>query len=135
MKYIRKSNKDIGLINDLYFDESAYQNDIAEQFSCDQSTVSRVVNNVYLPYDQKMAIKLKLCISNIAPLKNESKQAKTLRKKRELLHSNKLTWKQVSNIRDQYFIQYKTQVELAKNFGVNQSTISKIVRGANWKRA
>lgn len=50
------------------------------------------------------------------------------------LHANaKLTNKEVQKIKQQYINKWFTQAELAKDYGVSQTAISKIVRGETYK--
>jgi len=51
-----------------------------------------------------------------------------------VLHANaKLTSKEVQKIKQQYINKWFTQAELAKDYGVSQTAISKIVRGETYK--
>ena len=51
----------------------------------------------------------------------------------ERVHTAVLTAEQVREIRARYVHENVTQYELAKQYGVAQTTISAAVRGANWK--
>lgn len=51
----------------------------------------------------------------------------------ELSHSAKLTLPQVEEIRGRYAAGER-QVSLAADFGVRQTTISRIIRGDSWKK-
>ncbi len=51
----------------------------------------------------------------------------------ERCHLSKLTTKKVAEIRRLYFVENKSQDEIAKMFGVWQTNVSSIVRGCTWK--
>lgn len=120
-------------INKLYWEDGYSQYKIADMFDCNQSHISRIVRGIACSYHCMLTDKLAKLKSNIKPLKHEAVQAKTMRAKRHRLHSTKLTWAKVVRIRKMYFSGKITQKELAKKFGLNQSTISRIISGDKWK--
>lgn len=120
-------------INQLYWEEGYDQADIADMFGCTQTHISRIVRGIACSYHCSFIRKIKRLNNNIIPNKNEKPQARTLRARRQNLHSTKLNWDKVSQIRELYFHNRKTQQELASMFGVNQSTISKLIQGRTWK--
>lgn len=50
----------------------------------------------------------------------------------QLNHNSKLSASQVQEIRRRYHFSTATQMELAREFGVSQPAISKIVRGVSY---
>jgi len=120
-------------IYEMYWDENWEQPILSEIFNVDQGHISRIVNNKAFPYQRLLFDKKNKMEKTIIPSPTEPKQAKVLRAKREKLRCTKLTWKKVEQIRTDYFSGRTTQKKLAKKFGVNQSTITELVRGITWK--
>lgn len=121
-------------INRLYWEEGHHQHDLAEMYGVSQSHISRIVNSIACSYHCLITNKIRRLEENIVPSKDEHKNAKTLRAKRETLHSTKLSWEKVSRMRKLYFTGRYTEMELAVLFGVNQSTVSLAIQGKNWKK-
>src|ERR1700686_338805 len=120
-------------MNELFWD-GIFQPDIAKLYDCDQSHVSRIVNDIARGRHHMLFNKLIKLNGNIKPLLHEPLQAKTLRAKRGKLHTTKLTWNKVVRIRELYFSGKMTQKELSIMFGVHQSTICRIIAGTKWKQ-
>lgn len=106
---------------------------IAKMFDCDQSHVSRIVRGLACSYICLLDKTMATFNRNVKPSKSEPLQAKTLRAKRNRLQCTKLNWKKVTRLRKMYFSGKYTQLELGNRFGVNQSTVTRIVRGLTWK--
>jgi len=66
-------------------------------------------------------------------LSNETKEKMSKAKHGESHPNSKLTENQVFEILDLYYNKSKTQTDIAKNFPVNDRTISKIVKGKRWE--
>lgn len=120
-------------IKNYYFNKGLSQKEIAIKFNCNKSSISRIINDLYVPYDILLKEKEIKVRANFMPEQEEPKQAITLRNKREKLHSTKLNEKIIKKIRHEYFSGIKTQKELATEYKVHQSTISRILTGKKWK--
>jgi DNA-binding transcriptional regulator LsrR (DeoR family) len=125
--------KTFNTIKKLYWDEGYDQQDIGLKFKCDQSTVSRILRDIYRPIEVRRKEKKLKYSPNFKPSPNEPKQAKTLRCMREQLPKTKLSVVIAKDIRKSYFNGTKTQVELAQKYKVNQSTVCKLIMGQDWK--
>lgn len=119
-------------IKDLYR-AGFYQYEIAEMFGCNQSHISRILSGKACSFQCLINKTIKTFRANVVASEYEPAQAKTLRAKRSRLLCTKLTLGEVKRIRRLYFSGRVTQMELSARFGVNQSTISQIVRGIIWK--
>lgn len=128
------NSKDFKMIKKLYFKKHISQYGISLLFHCHQSTISRIINDILIPYDMILKDKRARYSPNYIPSKLEPKQAKTLRDKRSHLPSTKLNEDIVESIRNQYFSGIKTKKELSIENNVNQSTISRIISGNKWKK-
>jgi DNA-binding transcriptional regulator LsrR (DeoR family) len=123
----------IDLILDFYYEKGYDQHTLAAMFKVDQGYVSRLINMKRRGYQYTLESKFLKLGKNIVPAKDEAIQGKILRSRRQKLHSTKLTWAKVTKIRKAYFFGKITQNDLAKKYGVNQSTISRIIIGLKWK--
>jgi len=70
---------------------------------------------------------------NLHPDKDTLSKSVKLRSKREKSGKNKITLKDAQEIRKLYFTGFYTQWALANAYGINQSTIQKILVGKTWK--
>lgn len=137
----KKINKKKGFISaetfhkiyNLYWDDNYDQPELSRMFDINQGHISRIVNQISIPNQVLLFKKEQIAKKNIVPRKDEAKQAKILREKREKLWSTKLTWKKVENLRNEYFGGGIVQWDLAKKYGIAQSTITQILRGIKWK--
>lgn len=122
-------------IYDLYWDENVDQYTLSNLYNIDQGYISRVVNNLRFPYQRQRALlfKKKKYVPNYTPSPKEPKQATTLRSKRLKLPNTKLTLTKANKMRDTWFRGEQTQQQLATKYGVNQSTVSKTIKGEKWK--
>lgn len=127
------NQKTFKAIKKLYWDEGYDQYDIGLQFKCSQSSISRIIRDIYRPIEVKRKEKQIKYSPNFKPSPNEPKQAKTLRCMREELPKTKLSVIKAKDIRKAYFSGTNTQVELAKKYKVNQSTVCKLITGQDWK--
>src|SRR5574338_881761 len=119
-------------IKNLY-NQGFSQSKIAKMFDCNQSHISRILRGQACSYICLIDKTMATFKANVKPAKNESPQAKTLRAKRNRLFCTKLTWKKVKRLRKMYFSGKYTQMDLAKKFGIHQSTVTRIVRAITWK--
>lgn len=128
--------KDIQLIQDLYFEEGWSQNDINEEFfgHSNSGYVSHIVNGQVISLEAFLAPKQRKMTHNIKPRMHEPKQGTILRAKREKLPGTKLSWAKAQAIRASYFAGMETQTALSKKFGICQSGICRILAGAIWKQ-
>jgi hypothetical protein len=127
------NKKNFALVKKLYWEEGWDYADIAETIKCNPSSIGRILNGIYTPIEDRRSKKKEKYISNYKAPRFEAKQARSLRCKREKLHSTKLTLEKAKDLRKSYFAGEHTQVELSKKYGVNQSTICKTIQGDNWK--
>lgn len=130
-KYFTK--KQFITIKKLYWDEGYDQQDIGLELKCDQSTISRIINDLYEPIEVRRNKKKVKYTPNFKPSPDEPKQAKTLRCMRDKLPATKLNVNDAKNIRKLYFSGEKNQAQLANKYKVNQSTVCKIITGEDWK--
>lgn len=65
--------------------------------------------------------------------KDAYKKKRKVQPKGEMHTNAKLTNKEIQKIKQQYINKWFTQTELAKDYGVSQTVISKIVRGETYK--
>lgn len=136
MNYKRQSPlslETIQSINEMYWEEGYEQWEIAKAFKKDQGHISRIVNDKVGSLEEYLGEKLLHLKKNIKPKANKPKQGKTLRAKRDILPQTKLSTGKVKQIRQQYFFEGRTQIELAYSYKVNQSAICRIIRGERWK--
>ena len=125
--------KDFTRIKHLYFDEGWEQADIALEFKCASSSISRIINDVVSPLEIRRAKKKLQYLPNFKPNSDEPSHIKNLRCQRRRLPTTKLNVNLVKDIRKHYFIGTYNQVELAHKYKVNQSTICGILTGKTWK--
>jgi len=133
MKKDRFTKKVFKEVNRLYWEEGYDQYDIAEVFKCNQGSISRIINGLFTPVEERRAVKKQKYSPNYKPSPYEPGSAKTLRCKRETLHNTKLNVTKAKEIRRAYFAGEKNQCELAKLNNINQSNISRIIAGDKWK--
>ena len=123
-------------IYDLYWDENYSQKELTEKYGLSDNTghISRIVNGQAFPRQRGILLKKYEYELNYTPSPQEPKQATVLRAKRTKLPSTKLTLTKATKIRKTWFSGEQTQQQLAKKYGINQSTVSGIILGFNWKR-
>lgn len=110
---------------DMWWDDFFPQQMIANEFRCSQPHISRVVNGHRQSFETKVIERLAKLLANIDPHNNPN----NIRS-----YDAKLTQRQATRIRNAYFFAKATQVELAQQYRVNQSAISKIISGQTYRR-
>lgn len=127
------NKKNFKLVKQLYWDEGWDYADIAEKIKCNPSSIGRILYGIYSPIEERRQKKKEKYAGNYKAPKEEPKQARTLRCKREELHSTKINLDKAKDLRSRYFAGENTQVELATELGISQSTVTRIIQGENWK--
>lgn len=122
--------KTIDQITELYWD-GWYQKDLSEAFKKDQGHISRLINGKCGAIDGWLCKKHNEMTINVAKINTQCSRVSQLRQRQARAKINMRTAKRV---RSMYYSGDYTQWDLANQFGLNQSTVSKIVRGNIWRQ-
>ena len=119
----------------LYWDEGWEQQEIADALGITQGHVSQVINGKAGSREDTLAKKFVRLMINLQPDKNETLRKIKTRTVNRSRPTVKLTWRQVSELRASYFIKWSPQWELAEQYGIDRSHVSKIIIGKRWNQA
>lgn len=123
-------------IHRLYWEEGWDQYSIAaEVLGCaNQGHVSRIVNGPPpMSWEERRSLKSSCSKSYKAPKYKTPYVKMAIQSGRDGTKA-KLSFKKAQDIRHTYFKGKHSQLDLAGMYGVNQSTINRIISGARWKK-